>query len=46
MLLDRRSVGVPSRRAALKGLVLYAIISASDGATNLIPVMVFYCLPT
>ena len=42
MLLDRRLLGIPSRRAALKGLILYAIISASDGATNLIPVMVFY----
>ncbi len=42
LLLDRRPLAVPSRRAALKGLVLYALISASDGATNLIPVMVFY----
>ena len=40
--LDRRPLAVPSRRAALKGLILYALISASDGATNLIPVMVFY----
>ncbi len=42
LLLDRRLLATPSRRAALKGLILYAIISASDGATNLIPVMVFY----
>lgn len=42
MLLDRRLLATPSRRAALKGLILYAIICASDGATNLIPVMVFY----
>lgn len=32
----------PTRRAAAKGLVLYALISTSDGAVNLIPVMVFY----
>ena len=32
----------PTRRAAAKGLILYAMISVSDGATNLIPVMVFY----
>jgi len=32
----------PIRRAALKGLVLYAIVAAIDGATNLIPVMAFY----
>lgn len=32
----------PTRRAAAKGLILYAIISVSDGAANLIPVMVFY----
>ena len=42
MLLDRRLLDAPSRRAALKGLILYALICASDGATNLIPVMVFY----
>ena len=42
MLLDRRMLGTPSRRAALKGLILYALICGSDGATNLIPVMVFY----
>ena len=41
-LLDRRLLRRPTRRSALKGLLLYAIISASDGATNLIPVMVFY----
>ena len=30
------------RRAAVKGLLLYVIVSLSDGATNLIPVMAFY----
>jgi hypothetical protein len=37
-----RLVRSPIRRAALKGLVLYAIVAAIDGATNLIPVMAFY----
>lgn len=32
----------PVRRAALKGLILYAIVATIDGATNLIPVMAFY----
>lgn len=32
----------PAQKAAAKGLVLYVIVSASDGATNLIPVMAFY----
>ena len=32
----------PARNAAAKGLILYVIVSASDGATNLIPVMAFY----
>ena len=32
----------PVRRMALKGLILYVIVSASDGATNLIPVMAFF----
>lgn len=35
-------VRLPVRRAALKGLILYAIVSIIDGATNLIPVMAFY----
>ena len=33
---------LPSQRAALRGLLLYAVIAASDGALNLIPVLVFY----
>ena len=32
----------PVRNAAAKGLILYVIVSTSDGATNLIPVMAFY----
>lgn len=37
-----QSLSDPVRRMALKGLVLYVIVSASDGATNLIPVMAFF----
>jgi hypothetical protein len=40
--VNPRLVRSPIRRAALKGLVLYAIVAAIDGATNLIPVMAFY----
>ncbi len=32
----------PIQRAALRGLILYAVIAASDGAINLIPVLAFY----
>jgi len=32
----------PTRRAAAKGLILYAIVASVDGATILIPVMAFY----
>jgi hypothetical protein len=32
----------PSRRAAAKGLVIYALVAFIDGATVLIPVMAFY----
>ncbi|MGI4853672.1 MAG: hypothetical protein ACRYF4_06460 [Janthinobacterium lividum] len=42
LLFDRRALSDPYRRAAFKGLLLYALISTSDGALNLIPVMAFY----
>jgi hypothetical protein len=32
----------PTRRAAVKGLILYAIVAGLDGAVLLIPVMAFY----
>jgi len=32
-----------TRRAAAKGLILYAIVAGIDGAVLLIPVMAFYC---
>lgn len=39
---DTRIINSPVRMAALKGLILYAIVATIDGATNLIPVMAFY----
>ncbi len=42
VLFDRRALHNPIRKAALKGLLTYALISTSDGALNLIPVMAFY----
>ncbi len=42
VLMDRRALHDPVRKAALKGLLTYALISTSDGALNLIPVMAFY----
>jgi hypothetical protein len=38
-LADTRVTQKPIRMAALKGLILYAIVATIDGATNLIPVM-------
>jgi hypothetical protein len=35
-------MNIPSRRAGLKGLLLYAGIAGVDGAANFIPVMAFY----
>ena len=32
----------PLRRAALKGLLVYTVMAAADGALNFIPVMAFY----
>ena len=42
VLMDRRALHDPVRKAALKGLLTYALISTSDGAISLIPVMAFY----
>ncbi|MGI4756468.1 MAG: hypothetical protein ACRYGF_06420 [Janthinobacterium lividum] len=42
LLFDRRALQDPYRRAAFKGLLLYALISTSDGAINFIPIMAFY----
>ncbi len=42
LLFDRRALQDRYRRAALKGLLTYALISTSDGAINFIPVMAFY----
>lgn len=42
MVLRPETIASPVRSAAGKGLVLYVVISLSDGATNLIPVMAFY----
>ena len=41
-LLDKRLLNNPIRAAALKGLLLYAVIAWADGAITLIPVMTFY----
>jgi hypothetical protein len=43
-ILSRKAaiLASPSRRAAAKGLILYAIVASIDGATILIPVMAFY----
>ncbi len=42
LMLDRTALQDPVRRAALKGLLLYALVATSDGALNYIPVMAFY----
>lgn len=42
LLADRSAIRSPIRRAALKGLILYGLVSLSDGALNYIPVMAFY----
>jgi hypothetical protein len=39
---DSTIVESPMRGAALKGLMVYAVIAAGDGAVNLIPVMALY----
>ena len=40
--VDRKVLISPLRSAALKGMMLYAVIAWADGAINLIPVMAFY----
>jgi hypothetical protein len=42
ILANRSLLRSPIRRAACKGLVLYMIVSAADGALLLIPVLAFY----
>jgi hypothetical protein len=42
LFVDSSALRSPSRRAALKGLILYAFLAASDGALNFLPVMAFY----
>ena len=42
LLVDSSALQSPSRRAALKGLILYSLVALSDGAFNFIPVMAFY----
>ena len=42
LCLDTRALRDPFRRAALKGLLLYALIAWSDGGLNFIPILAFY----
>jgi hypothetical protein len=42
LLLDKRALRDPIRRAAFKGLLIYAFICTSDGALPYIPVIAFY----
>jgi hypothetical protein len=42
LAFDRRALQSPLRRAALRGLIVYALVALSDGGFNLIPVMAFY----
>jgi hypothetical protein len=42
LIFDRTTPDSPSRRAALKGLVLYMFLAGSDAGFNYIPVMAFY----
>lgn len=42
LILNPAVLRSPIRSAALKGLLLYSILMAMDGAISLIPVMVFY----
>ena len=42
LLADISALQSPMRRAALKGLLLYAVLAGIDGAFNFIPTMAFY----
>lgn len=42
LISNPKMIASPTRRAAFKGLILYALICSSDGATTFIPVMAFY----
>ena len=42
LLADPSVMRSPLKRAALKGLILYMLMAASDGALDFIPVMAFY----
>jgi hypothetical protein len=42
LLLDKTALRSPLRRAALHGLMIYAVVAWSDGAIILIPTMAFY----
>jgi len=42
LFVDRTALDSPTRRAALKGLVLYIFLAGADGVFNYIPMMAFY----
>jgi hypothetical protein len=42
LLVDKSALESPSRRAALKGLLIYSVVAMMDGAFDFIPVMAFY----
>ncbi|MDE1160321.1 MAG: hypothetical protein PW792_00080 [Acidobacteriaceae bacterium] len=42
LAVDRSALSSPTRMAACKGLLLYAVVAAIDGAINYIPVLLFY----
>ena len=42
LVWDPAVLRFPLRRAALKGLLIYTVMAASDGALDFIPVMAFY----
>jgi hypothetical protein len=42
LFVDSSALRSPSRTAALKGLLMYAVLCVSDGGFNYLPVMAFY----